>query len=445
MSSEEVGIGHSHSHPHPHSHSHSNQLFFQDEALPLRFNCSATQPRVPDPGPRTRELTGFIDEKLFFSPPQGPHFRRSDWNANDTTTTPSAGESDDDDDDDEVEDGDGEVERLVGLDESGTNNTGNKIDRHINANTTNGCGSLHGGTDKLGNGKAKHHLSTFGGPNRRGEQLLKNRNVGQSANDSSSENRQQQGSLRLGGYHDAVTIAEPDGELYYSQYLQGTEGNSAVAASASGHKDAVVVVDNNCGFSGRKDVSISSESGESLRAILSDPITGALMDDAMILPCGHSFGSGGIQHVTTMKACYICSVSISEDSIAPNLSLRAAVQAFRREEELQFYRSSKRRRERFDQDKGGYGDSTLMDSPRGRGVQFPFAVTDRVIIKGNKRTPQRFVGREAIVTTQCLNGWYVVKTLDNAESVKLQYRSLAKVSDDPSSKSMSSKMPPNWL
>ncbi|KAF5453750.1 hypothetical protein F2P56_028626, partial [Juglans regia] len=448
MSSEEVGIGHSHSHSHP----HSNLLFFQDEALPLRFNCSATQPRVPDPGPRTRELTGFIDEKLFFSPPQGPHFRRSDWNANDTTTTPSAGESDDDDDEDEVEDGDGEVERLVGLDESGTNNTGNKIDRHINANTTNGCGSLHGGTDKLGNGKAKHHLSTFdcnlgfvGGPTSRGEQLLKNGNVGQSANDSTSENRQQQGSLRLGVYHDAVTIAEPDGELYYSQYLQGTEGNSGVAASASGHKDAVVVVDNNCGFSGRKDVSISSESGESLRAILSDPITGALMDDAMILPCGHSFGSGGIQHVTTMKACYICSLSISEDSIAPNLSLRAAVQAFRREEELQFYRSSKRRRERFDQDKGGYGDSTLMDSPRGRGVQFPFAVTDRVIIKGNKRTPQRFVGREAIVTTQCLNGWYVVKTLDNAESVKLQYRSLAKVSDDPSSKSMSSKMPPNWL
>ncbi|KAG2724024.1 hypothetical protein I3760_02G199200 [Carya illinoinensis] len=444
MSSEEVGMGPSHSHSH--SHPHSNQLFFQDEALPLRFNCSATQPRVPDPGPRTRELTGFIDEKLFFSPPQGPHFRRSDWNTNDTTTTPSAGESDDDDDEDEVEDGDGEVERLVvGLDESGANNTGNKIDRHINANTTNGCGSLHGGTDKLGNGKAKHHLSTFGGPTSRGEQLLKNGNVGQSANDSTSENRQQQGSLRLGAYHDAVTIAEPDGELYYSQYLQGTEGNSAVAASASGHKDAVVVVDNNCGFSGRKDVSISSESGESLRAILSDPITGALMDDAMILPCGHSFGSGGIQHVTTMKACYICSLSISEDLIAPNLSLRAAVQAFRREEELQFYRSSKRRRERSDQDKVGYGDSILMDSPRGRGVQFPFAVTDRVIIKGNKRTPQRFVGREAIVTTQCLNGWYVVKTLDNAESVKLQYRSLAKVSDDPSSKSMSSKMPPNWL
>lgn len=127
------------------------------------------------------------------------------------------------------------------------------------------------------------------------------------------------------------------------------------------------------------------------------------------------------------------------------IALRAAVQAFRREEELQFYRSSKRRRERFDQDKGVYGDSPGVDTPRGRGVQFPFVVTDRVIIKGNKRTPQRFVGREAVVTTQCLNGWYVVKTLDNAESVKLQYRSLEKVSDDPSSKATSSKMPPNWL
>lgn len=28
--------------------------------------------------------------------------------------------------------------------------------------------------------------------------------------------------------------------------------------------------------------------------------------------------------------------------------------------------------------------------------------------QGNKRTPPRFVGREAIVTTQCLNGWWVM-------------------------------------
>lgn len=89
--------------------------------------------------------------------------------------------------------------------------------------------------------------------------------------------------------------------------------------------------------------------------------------------------------------------------------------------------------------------SMFMEAPRGRGLQFPFSVADRVIIKGNKRTPQRFVGCEAVVTTQCLNGWYVVKTLDNAESIKLQYRSLAKVSDDSSSHPTSSKMTPNWL
>jgi hypothetical protein len=72
-------------------------------------------------------------------------------------------------------------------------------------------------------------------------------------------------------------------------------------------------------------------------------------------------------------------------------------------------------------------------------------VADRVIIKGNKRTPPRFVGREAVVTTQCLNGWYVVKTLDNAESVKLQYRSLAKAPEDPSAKATPNKMVSNWL
>ncbi|KAH7853127.1 hypothetical protein Vadar_033628 [Vaccinium darrowii] len=77
-------------------------------------------------------------------------------------------------------------------------------------------------------------------------------------------------------------------------------------------------------------------------------------------------------------------------------------------------------------------DSLPTDHPRGRGGQFPVAVTDRVIIKGNRRTQPHFVGRKAIVTAQCLNGWFVVKTIDNAESVKLQYRSLDKVSDDPS-------------
>lgn len=69
-------------------------------------------------------------------------------------------------------------------------------------------------------------------------------------------------------------------------------------------------------------------------------------------------------------------------------------------------------------------ERTLAHGARTKGVQFPFIVNDRVLIKGNKRTPERFVGREAIITTQCLNGWYLLRTLDNGESVRLQYRSL---------------------
>jgi hypothetical protein len=114
----------------------------------------------------------------------------------------------------------------------------------------------------------------------------KDGNVGQSLNHATSDShnhhhhQQQQGRLRVGGYQNAVTIAEPDGDLYYSQYLDGSSG---LAASSSGHKDVVAVVDNGCGFSGRKDVSVSSESGESLRAILSDPVTYVCLFDLELL------------------------------------------------------------------------------------------------------------------------------------------------------------------
>ncbi|CDY69157.1 BnaA03g56520D, partial [Brassica napus] len=44
----------------------------------------------------------------------------------------------------------------------------------------------------------------------------------------------------------------------------------------------------------------SVSSWESLKSILSDPVTGALMSDATILPCGHSFGAGGLKEVKRM-------------------------------------------------------------------------------------------------------------------------------------------------
>lgn len=64
----------------------------------------------------------------------------------------------------------------------------------------------------------------------------------------------------------AVTIAfaDADGEMYYSQYLQGS--------AEVGQKDALMV-ENECGFSGREEGVYLSESGEPLREILSDPLT----------------------------------------------------------------------------------------------------------------------------------------------------------------------------
>ncbi|XP_062214192.1 U-box domain-containing protein 62-like isoform X5 [Phragmites australis] len=204
-------------------------------------------------------------------------------------------------------------------------------------------------------------------------------------------------------------------------------------------------VENGYGVIGGREGGPASSYWDLLRAHLSDPLTGVLMDDAMILSCGHSYGSSGMQHIYRMKACGKCGQPITKASIRPNLALRLAVQAFKREKESA--KALKKRRECLEQDKCGNDDQNPTDLSRGKSVHFPFAVFDRVIIKGNKRTPERFVGRVAVVTAQCLNGWYVVKTLDDAESVKLQYRSLAKVADGNGSCSMVSNnaQNTNWL
>ncbi|KAL3837823.1 hypothetical protein ACJIZ3_022414 [Penstemon smallii] len=398
MAKEKVGTQQIHNGLNPHP-----QLVF-----PEAFACSSqplhrrSDASSGDPGPKTstRQLTSsFLDHRHFFQPqhpPQSAQFHHQ-WNANSRSSGGGGDDvSEDDDDEDDSDDDEDDVEEEE-------NNLENIVTVAKNSDT---------------NSQKMRHISALG---------IKAGNIGQARNDENNSS----GEVRNA----------KEGEMYYAQYTNGTG-----PSSSSGQKD---MVENGCGFSGRKEGSRLSESGEPLRAIFSDPLTGTLMDDAMILPCGHSFGGGGIQQIVRMKACYTCSQPVSENSIAPNLSLRLAVQAFRREEDLQVNRTSKRRREKHDRDKGSCGDSTLVDHPRGRGVQFPFVVTDRVLIKGNKRTPQRFVGREAIVTTQCLNGWYVVKTLDNAESVKLQYRSLAKVAENPSQNPSLNpspiKMTPNWL
>lgn len=86
---------------------------------------------------------------------------------------------------------------------------------------------------------------------------------GSDANRVSTSENDQQG--RVGNFQKMVTVAEHDGDMYYSQLLQGTEGTS------QGQKD--IAGDNSCGFDGRKDSSVSNDPGGSLRAIFSDPIT----------------------------------------------------------------------------------------------------------------------------------------------------------------------------
>uniref|UniRef100_M1BN06 PUB 62/63 C-terminal domain-containing protein n=1 Tax=Solanum tuberosum TaxID=4113 RepID=M1BN06_SOLTU len=52
-------------------------------------------------------------------------------------------------------------------------------------------------------------------------------------------------------------------------------------------------------------------------------------------------------------------------------------------------------------------------------------------IRGNRRTPGKFVGKEAVITSQCLNGWYLLKIMDSGQNVRLQYRSLRKFLPTP--------------
>ncbi|KAH6777390.1 RING/U-box superfamily protein [Perilla frutescens var. frutescens] len=422
MASEKLGTV-------PHQQIHNGLNPHPQLVFPESFSCAPQPPhRRPaatcDPGPKsaTRELTAcFLDHHHYFHPhpqppppppppPQSSQFRHQ-WNANSRSSGGDATEDDDAEDDNDDDDEDGEEEE----EEEVETNMQNIV------TVAKTCGSNQ--KDKYTTNSNSHkmkHISALG---------FKDGNVMQCGNKTNN---------RCNKSGEVRNVA--GGEVYYSQYMNGAEGPS----SSSGQKD-IPMAENGCGFSGSKEGSYLSESGDSLRAILLDPLTGTLMEEAMILPCGHSFGSDGVQQIIRMKACYTCSQPVSEESIASNLSLRQAVQAFIREEESQVNNTPKRRRERYDLHKGTFGDSVLTDQPRGKGVQFPFAVMDRVIIKGNKRTPQRFVGREALVTTQCLNGWYVVKTLDNAESVKLQYRSLAKVSESPSWKPLPIKTTPNWL
>lgn len=178
----------------------------------------------------------------------------------------------------------------------------------------------------------------------------------------------------------------------------------------------------------------------SLRSVLSDPLSGAFLEDAMVVSCGHSFGGLMLRRVLDMSRCTLCSADIDSGSLIPNIALRAAAAAVKQEDNRRLFHNAalrKRRKEMGDQidlskrlgrENGELGaDDGLI-----RGVQYPFSVNEKVLIKGNRRTPEKFVGKEAIITSQCLNGWYLLKIIGSGENVRLQYRSLCKITNPQS-------------
>lgn len=136
----------------------NSQLHFQQDSV--RFPCGPPQRRVTgDPGPKTRELSSYIDDKLFstnntqqdryFHAPhhEFPRFRQEnrDWN--------DGSSGDDDDSDDDVDDDDDDVDDRV----RGGNGQSDK------SNSNNAISGDNNGADleKMGNGQQKNH-SNFG-------------------------------------------------------------------------------------------------------------------------------------------------------------------------------------------------------------------------------------------------------------------------------------------
>lgn len=175
----------------------------------------------------------------------------------------------------------------------------------------------------------------------------------------------------------------------------------------------------------------SSNKEQSLRSVLSDPLSGAFLEDAMLVPCGHSFGGLMLKRVIDTGRCTVCDAEVGTGSLIPNHALRAAAGAVKREDDRRlFHNASMRKQRREVGDRWVNGDVTPENGLH-RGVQYPFSVNEKVVIKGNRRTPEKFVGKEAIITSQSLNGWYLVNIIESGEKVRLQYRSFSKIPNSP--------------
>ncbi|KZV36745.1 RING/U-box superfamily protein isoform 1 [Dorcoceras hygrometricum] len=145
----------------------------------------------------------------------------------------------------------------------------------------------------------------------------------------------------------------------------------------------------------------------SLRSVLSDPLSGSFLDDAMLVSCGHSFGGLTLRRVIETSKCTLCNTDIKAASLIPNHALRAAALAVKQEDNRRLFHNAALRKRRKEVSEHRENGEFTVENGSPRALHYPFSVNEKVIIKGNRRTPDKFVGKEAVITSQCLNGWSV--------------------------------------
>ncbi|MCO5610831.1 hypothetical protein L7F22_065073 [Adiantum nelumboides] len=110
--------------------------------------------------------------------------------------------------------------------------------------------------------------------------------------------------------------------------MQGVEGlNCRVKVSSPGQNDQWIALNHTANE--EQVFGKHALRKTSLQQVLSDTISGSLMDDAMVIPCGHSFGSSGLLRVKETNICSTCGAPVPADSMIPNYALRAAVLAYK--------------------------------------------------------------------------------------------------------------------
>ncbi|XP_049381239.1 U-box domain-containing protein 63-like [Solanum stenotomum] len=86
----------------------------------------------------------------------------------------------------------------------------------------------------------------------------------------------------------------------------------------------------------------------SLRSVLSDPLFGTFLEDAMFVSFGHSFGGLKLKRVIDMARCTLCNAEIERSSLIPNHVLRAAAAAVKHEDDQRLFHNAALRKEEGD-------------------------------------------------------------------------------------------------